>query len=84
MHANRGKSRAVGGLGLGELNAALNGLRSLLAVAMPLAWGWFCNFCFEGRGGAHWWCAPGAQFILAAALRLICRQIVADCSIAAT
>ena len=83
-YASAGKSHAVGGLGLGELNAALNGLRSLLAVAMPLAWGWFCNFCFEGRGGAHWWCAPGAQFILAAALRLICRQLVANCSIAAT
>ena len=69
------------GLGRGELNAALNGLRSLLSVAMPLAWGWFCNFCFEGRGGAHWWCAPGAQFILAAALRLLSRQLVATCNI---
>ena len=81
VHASA-KPGAVGGLGLGELNAALNGLRSLLAVAMPLAWGWFCNFCFEGRGGAHWWCAPGAQFILAAALRLLCRQLVAGADVA--
>lgn len=81
-HRPSGKPGAVGGLGLGELNAALNGLRSLLAVAMPLAWGWFCNFCFEGRGGAHWWCAPGAQFILAAALRLLCRQLVAGADVA--
>ena len=76
-----GKHLATGGavgsapLGRGELNAALNGLRSLLSVAMPLAWGWLCNFCME-RDGTTWWCAPGAQFILAAALRLLSRQLV--------
>ena len=61
--------------GRGELNAALSGLESLIGVVMPLAWG-FLTKTFAEAGVGKWWYNPGGQFMIAAALRLVARQVV--------
>ena len=68
-------SEVTKGTGRGELNAALSGLQSLVGVAMPLAWGWLTKF-FAESGVGTWWYNPGGQFLVAAALRMIARQLV--------
>ena len=68
-------SEVTKGTGRGELNAALSGLQSLLGVVMPLAWGWLTKF-FAESGVGTWWYNPGGQFLVAAALRMIARQLV--------
>jgi DHA1 family tetracycline resistance protein-like MFS transporter len=68
-------SEVTKGTGRGELNAALSGLQSLLGVVMPLAWGWLTKL-FAESGVGTWWYNPGGQFLIAAALRMIARQLV--------
>ena len=68
-------SEVTKGTGRGELNAALSGLQSLLGVVMPLAWGWLTKF-FAESGVGTWWYNPGGQFLVAAALRMVARQLV--------
>lgn len=68
-------SEVTKGTGRGELNAALSGMQSLLGVVMPLAWGWLTKV-FAESGVGTWWYNPGGQFLVAAALRMIARQLL--------
>ena len=68
-------SEVTKGTGRGELNAALSGLQSLLGVVMPLAWGWLTKL-FAESGVGTWWYNPGGQFLIAAGLRMLARQLV--------
>ena len=68
-------SEVTKGTGRGELNAALSGLQSLLGVVMPLAWGWLTKL-FAESGVGTWWYNPGGQFLVAAVLRMLARQLV--------
>eukprot|EP01052_Picozoa_sp_SAG31_P045883 SAG31_NODE_8557_length_1431_cov_0.783033_1_plen_345_part_00 len=60
--------------GPGELNAAIQGVASLVNVVLPLLWA-RVHYFFETTGVGSWWHSPGGAFLVAAVIRAVAVQI---------
>ena len=79
MMANQAaEHRGKGELGKGELHAALNGISSLVQIVMPVVWGLISKASAEAQ--PRHFSPMGAQFLIAALLRLVSWQLVRSCA----
>ena len=72
------KHTGKGELGKGELHAALNGISSLVQIVMPMVWGLISKASAEAQ--PRHFSPMGAQFLIAALLRLVSWQLVRSCA----